>query len=247
MAGVREESRAAEFRQHVLASEKAPPPPIPGGALARKVPTWVPGAFRKWSTFAVGPVSRRRWAQLAGTRPLRLHLGCGWSYIENWVNVDLFATRADIAWDLRQGMPLADDSVDAIFHEHMLEHLSLRDGLLFTEECRRVLKPGGVLRIGVPDAGACIDSYSGKGNPDWARSRPTGMLAVQGLFYENGHRAMYDSETLVLMCVAAGFGEAARRAWGESWIEDCPDTPDRAKGTLYVDARKAGAYDESER
>ena len=96
-----------------------------------------------------------------------------------------------------------------------------------------------MLRIGVPDAGACIDSYSGKAGPEWAASRPTAMLAVQALFYENGHRAMYDGETLALMCRAAGFSEVERKEAGESWIDGCPDTPGRASGTLYVDARKA--------
>jgi predicted SAM-dependent methyltransferase len=239
---MREDQRVIEFRDEVLAARQPPPPPISGGAVVRAVPAWVPGFFRRWSTLAMKPVSRRRWADVADSKSIRLHVGCGWTYLEDWVNVDLFATKADIAWDLRQGIPLSDDSVDAIFHEHMLEHLSLHDGLLFTRECARVLKPSGILRIGVPDAGECIDSYSGKADPGWASSRPTGMLAVQALFYENGHRAMYDGETLTLMCRAAGFGEAQRQQAGETWLDVCPDTPDRASGTLYVDARKAGSW-----
>jgi predicted SAM-dependent methyltransferase len=230
-------SRETELEQYILAEQQAPPPPIPGGALARALPAWAPGVFRRWSTLAMRPRARRRWETAATAAPIRLHLGCGWVRLEDWLNVDLFATRADIPWDLRWGVPLEPGSVEAIFHEHMLEHLSLRDGFLFTRECRRLLKPGGVLRIGVPDAGACIDSYSGKGSPDWAASRPTGLLAVQALFYENGHLAMYDAETLTLLCRAAGFAEAARREWGESWIEPCPDTAERESGTLYVDAR----------
>lgn len=232
-------SGPADLAEYVLGERSDPPPPIRGGALLRALPSWAPGYFRRWSTLAVWPLARRRWAHVAGAQPLRLHLGCGWFHLDGWVNVDLFATSADIAWDLRQGIPLPDDTVDAIFHEHMLEHLSLRDGFLFIRECRRVLKPGGVLRVGVPDAGACIDSYSGKADPEWAASRPTGMLAVQALFYENGHRAMYDAETLTLMCRAAGFAEAEQKEWGDSWIDGCPDTPARASGSLYVDARKA--------
>jgi len=236
---VDEDTRASEFAQYVLTDQRPPPPPTRGGALLRLFPAWAPGVFRRYSTLAMRPLAARRWERLAGSGPLRLHLGCGWTHLEDWVNVDLFATLADIPWDLRAGIPLPAGSVEAIFHEHMLEHLSLRDGFLFTQECLRVLAPGGVLRIGVPDAGACIDSYSGKAAPDWARSRPTGMLAVEALFYENGHLAMYDGETLALMCRAAGFADVARREAGESWIEPCPDTPARASGTLYVDARKA--------
>jgi hypothetical protein len=97
-----------------------------------------------------------------------------------------------------------------------------------------------VLRVGVPNAGALIDSYSGKADPTWANSLPTGMLAVQSLFYEHGHRAMYDAETLTLMCRAAGFAEAASREAGGGWIQPNPDTPGRSVGTLYVEARKAG-------
>jgi predicted SAM-dependent methyltransferase len=157
---------------------------------------------------------------------------------EGWLNVDLFATRADVYWDLALGIPLPDSSVEAVFHEHMLEHLTLQSGFMFTRECHRVLKPGSVLRIGVPDAGALLDSYSGKGDPEWANSRPTGMLAVQALFYENGHLAMYDSETLILMCRAAGFAEATQRMSGEGLLQPSPDTPSRESGTLYVEARK---------
>lgn len=103
-----------------------------------------------------------------------------------------------------------------------------------------MLAPGGVLRIGVPDAGLCLDSYAGNADPDWARSRPTGMLAVQSLFYEHGHRSMWDAETLTLACRAAGFAEARHTPAGESWIAPCPDSPERADGTLYVEARKSG-------
>jgi predicted SAM-dependent methyltransferase len=236
---VDERTRASEFARYVLADQRPPPPPTRGGALLRMFPAWAPGAFRRVTTLAMRPLAARRWERLAGRRPLRLHLGCGWTPLRDWVNVDLFATKADIPWDLRAGIPLRAAAADAIFHEHMLEHLSLRDGFLFTQECLRVLAPGGVLRIGVPDAGACIDSYSGAGPPDWAASRPTGMLAVEALFYENGHLAMYDAETLVLLCRAAGFAEVERREAGLSWIEPCPDTLQRASGTLYVDARKA--------
>jgi predicted SAM-dependent methyltransferase len=236
---VEQAGRLEEFRRYVLAEAEAPPPPIPGGRLLRMLPSWLPDLARSWGTRAMRPLARRRWAAAGGRSALRLHLGCGWNRLDGWVNVDLAATRAEIPWDLRQGVPLPDGSVEAIYHEHMLEHLSLRDGYLFTCECARLLRPGGVLRVAVPDAGACIDSYSGKGSPDWARSRPTGMLAVEALFYENGHRAMYDAETLITMCLAAGFEEAVAQEYGRSWIADCPDSAERASGTLYVDARRA--------
>jgi len=216
-----------------------PPPPISGGRLVRLLPAWAPALLRSAGTTAARPVSKRKWAQVPTDGTAKLHLGCGWVHKDGWVNVDLFATSADIVWDLRHGIPLPDDSVAAIFHEHMLEHLSLRDGHLLARECLRVLAPGGVLRIGVPDAGLCIDSYAGKADPDWASSRPTGMLAVQSLFYEHGHRSMWDGETLTRALLAAGFADAQHAKFGESWIEPCPDSEDARDGTLYAEARKA--------
>jgi predicted SAM-dependent methyltransferase len=234
-----EDGRIRAIEQYLTSGETTPPPPpIAGGRLLRLMPRRAPAITRALGTRAVRPRARRQWAKLSGRESLKLHLGCGYEHKEGWVNIDLFATRADICWDLARGIPLADCSVEAILHEHLLEHLNLATGFAFTRECHRVLTPGGVLRIGVPDAGELLDSYSGKADPGWAESRPTRMLAVQAAFYEHGHRAMYDADTLTLMCRGAGFAEATRRMSGEGWIQPSPDTPDRSKGTLYVEARK---------
>jgi ubiquinone/menaquinone biosynthesis C-methylase UbiE len=63
-----------------------------------------------------------------------------------------------IAHDLTKGIPCPDNSVDAVYHSHFLAHLdrNLADpaqdaALIFLKECRRVLKPGGVMRSVVPD------------------------------------------------------------------------------------------------
>jgi SAM-dependent methyltransferase len=53
--------------------------------------------------------------------------------------------------DLRARLPFADGSADAVYHSHVLEHLERGQAAAFLAECRRVLKPGGVLRIAVPD------------------------------------------------------------------------------------------------
>jgi predicted SAM-dependent methyltransferase len=222
------------FEQGLLGEEA---PPVKGGALIRRLPAWLPGLVRSAGTKALHPWSRRKFARLQG-EDLRLHLGCGWSHIDGWVNIDLFLTRADVVWDLRHGIPLQDDSVEAIFHEHLMEHLPLRAGFDLARASLRVLRPGGILRIGVPDAGACVASYAGLANPDWANSQPTGLLAVEALFYGHGHCAMYDAETLTILCRAAGFTRAQPREWGESNLTDVPDTPVRKGGTLYVEAVK---------
>lgn len=56
-----------------------------------------------------------------------------------------------IVWDLRKGIPFPDESFDAVYHSHFLEHLPRNAAPGFLNECRRVLKPNGVLRVAVPD------------------------------------------------------------------------------------------------
>jgi predicted SAM-dependent methyltransferase len=168
----------------------------------------------------------------------RIHIACGHVYKHGWTNIDLVPVKVDIPWNLKRGIPFADETVSAVFHEHFLEHVPFEIGFTVTQECRRVLRPGGVLRIGVPDAGACLASYAGLAGDDWARSAPTPMIAVLRLFYEHGHVAMYDAQTLVALCLAAGFAEATRFESGRGRLGSA-DSPERASGTLYIEAVKA--------
>ncbi len=56
-----------------------------------------------------------------------------------------------VVHNLAKGIPFADDSVDAVYHSHVLEHLDRDVAPVFVKEAARVLKKGGVLRIVVPD------------------------------------------------------------------------------------------------
>lgn len=81
-----------------------------------------------------------------------LNLGCGNHYHLAWTNVD-FGSRGTevIGHNLLQGVPFPDNTFDAVYHSHVLEHFMAADGRRFMQECVRVLKPGGVLRVAVPD------------------------------------------------------------------------------------------------
>ncbi len=81
-----------------------------------------------------------------------LNLGCGSSYHPDWINMDFIHADPDvIAHDLRNPLPLEKSSCDVIYTSHVLEHLSRQEAQTFLVECNRVLRPGGVLRIAVPD------------------------------------------------------------------------------------------------
>lgn len=81
-----------------------------------------------------------------------LNLGCGYRFNSKWTNVDFVSTAKDvIAYNLTRGVPFVDNSFAVVYHSHLLEHFPKTRSEFFIRECYRVLKPGGVLRIAVPD------------------------------------------------------------------------------------------------
>ena len=89
----------------------------------------------------------------AETRSKRLlNLGCGSWFHPDWINVDLASTSPHVlAHDLRKTLPFPSQTFDAVYHSHVLEHLERPDARKLVEECARVLRPGGIARIVVPD------------------------------------------------------------------------------------------------
>lgn len=85
-------------------------------------------------------------------RDTRLNLGCGTRLRADWTNADLVAAAPGVMTvDLRSRLPFADAGFGAVYHSHVLEHLDAATGEAMLAECFRVLKPGGVLRVVLPD------------------------------------------------------------------------------------------------
>lgn len=229
----------SEDRQRQLRATK------PSDARARTllkhmIPVRYRGTGRVILTDLVRPRERLKARLASGQREVRLHLGCGGERKAGWINVDLLGDPVDVAWNLANSLPFGSGSVAAIFHEHLLEHLPLSAGDVFMRECYRVLRPGGILRVGVPDAGALVRSYAGDQSylNELHPGRPTALLAVQELFYWHRHCAMFDVETLDLLFRASGFPDPRPCEFGETDLDQAPDTERRRAETLYMEARK---------
>jgi len=81
-----------------------------------------------------------------------LNLGCGNRSHPDWINIDIAPQGPGVIQnDLSRGIPLPDASCDVVYHAAVLEHLRRSDAEKLMNECHRVLKPGGILRVGVPD------------------------------------------------------------------------------------------------
>lgn len=97
-----------------------------------------------------------------------LNLGCGSHYHPLWINLDVRERRGLVqAHDVYQPIPFKDNLFDAVYHSHLLEHLSKRYAPLFIQECYRVLKPEGIVRVVVPDLESAVRSYLAKLDSAW--------------------------------------------------------------------------------
>ena len=104
-------------------------------ALKHLVPVRFRGTGRMILTDLVRARKRRKAAAIARQPGIRLHLGSGGERKAGWVNVDLLGDPIDVAWNLASPLPFEPASVDAVFHEHLLEHLPLQAGAAFMREC----------------------------------------------------------------------------------------------------------------
>lgn len=81
-----------------------------------------------------------------------LNLGCGDLCVPGWTNADIAPSRPDVlAVDISRDLPFEDRRFEAVYCSHVLEHLPRDAAPGLMRECRRILRPGGMLRVAVPD------------------------------------------------------------------------------------------------
>ena len=92
--------------------------------------------------------------------PTRLNLGSGPALAPGWLNADKQPYAGlDACGDLRAGLPLPAASIDAIVAMHVLQDLAWGELPGALAEIRRLMKPGGALRLGLPDLDRAMDAY----------------------------------------------------------------------------------------
>jgi predicted SAM-dependent methyltransferase len=103
--------------------------------------------------------------------------------------------------DVTKRFPFADNSFEAVFCSHMLEHIDHHSVPHLFGEVLRVLQPSGIFRVVVPDLELAIKSY-----------RPNAPAACLSMIFENNHRSsknthkwMYTEESLAQVFREAGF------------------------------------------
>jgi SAM-dependent methyltransferase len=157
-----------------------------------------------------------------GEQPENLNVGAGGKHITGFIGLDANsehygdpAMKGQLPYDMRrESLPVADNKIENIYCEHVIEHLEDQVVQRFIHESARVLKPGGCLRLSCPDA-KFLWEVSRFENQYWARRHA--WLKARGIDYrdcdqfdflvrevctsrlrfpENGDFFRYDSEDL---------------------------------------------------
>ncbi|MBV8904120.1 MAG: methyltransferase domain-containing protein [Acidobacteriia bacterium] len=147
-----------------------------------------------------------------------VNIGCGPFPLEGFCNIDYFWGPRTYCFDITKGLPFATASVKGIFSEHCLEHLKAEQCLAVLRDFRRILKPGGVARIVLPDGGLYCRLYmqaiSGE-SVTWPYPAPgkPPIYYVNRIMADYGHCFVYDFETFKDVMLSAGFREVHREAY----------------------------------
>jgi predicted SAM-dependent methyltransferase len=155
--------------------------------------------------------------------------------------------------DITEPLPFEDGSVDWVYAEHLIEHVPLLDAIGWLAEVRRILAPGGLLRITTPDLRAYAAGYLAEDEKFFARHRrilsvmrvgppmpDRRAFMVNQIFYLYGHRWIYDHDELRYALTQAGY-DPERITAREFRKGHRPDVADldskfRSDETIYMEA-----------
>jgi SAM-dependent methyltransferase len=176
----------------------------------------------------------------------RLNWGCGPAGEPGWINSDVKAGPGiNLACDIRDGLPLETDSIDYAVAIHALPEVPYDALVGVLEELRRVLRPRGVLRLGLPDLLKGVDAYR-RGDrdyfliPDEDMASLGGKLVLQLIWYGYS-RSLFVPEFIEELLLRAGFAEIHHVGFREtaSAHPGIVELDNRERESLFVEAVKA--------
>lgn len=161
----------------------------------------------------------------------------------------------------KRGLPFADGSVEVLFTSHVLEHFPRWKGQFLVKEAYRVLKPGGLIRVIVPDLEVLTRRYLlGHGVPSQvlppAQDRPLSAREFNLVFYTKSHvepakealdmrlaglfphMYIYDFTDMRELLTAAGFESVQQLAFRTGRCPDIQKLDNNEDISMYVEAQK---------
>jgi predicted SAM-dependent methyltransferase len=175
----------------------------------------------------------------------RLNWGCGTEPEPGWINSDIKAAPGiDLSCDILDGLPLEDGSIDYIVSIHALPELRYPDIVPALTELRRVLAPGGVLRLALPDLDRGIRAYI-EGDRDYflvpdEEARSAGAKFIVQMLWYGYSKTLFTVDFTVELLERAGFEEVRPCAYKQSSspFPAIVELDNRPEESLFVEARK---------
>lgn len=151
--------------------------------------------------------------RLNGKSYTKLNLACSntphLKFPEPWLNIDIKSEIADYICDVRKLPEGWTERFDEVRASHVLEHLYMEEWISTLNEWVRILKPGGILRVAVPDLNIVLrclkDGHDKKMRPAISGIKPTSVMTqIYGIGYETAktekrwrHRMIFNEESLI--------------------------------------------------
>lgn len=132
------------------------------------------------------------------------------SYDCRWTKIKLV--------DVRKGLPDEDNSVEYIYCSNVLEHFEKSETIKILEECCRVLRSGGKMRIVLPDLTRLIQNYNNAESFNneffgFNKAQYIGLIGKIKRFFLRGHLWMYDAKSFKVLLENVGFNEIKLRSF----------------------------------
>jgi predicted SAM-dependent methyltransferase len=175
----------------------------------------------------------------------RLNWGCGGHTLPGWINSDQKeAPDIDLTCDIAQGLPLETGSIDYAVSIHALPEVPLDRIVPVLAELRRVLKPGGVLRLALPDLLKGVAAYQ-RGDRDYflvpdEDARRLGAKLIVQLIWYGYSRTLFVPEFVEEMLQKAGFARVEHCTYRQTStpFSEIIDLDNREAESLFVEAYK---------
>lgn len=141
---------------------------------------------------------------------LKLHLGCGDKHIEGYTNIDIrYLPGVDEINNIKFLRKYQHNSIDMIYACHVLEHFSRWEYKTVIKRWYDILKPGGTIRIAVPDFEKIVEYY--QQTKDLAALR--GLICGGQDYDENFHYCCWDFNLLKQDLKECGFEYIHKYDW----------------------------------
>jgi SAM-dependent methyltransferase len=184
-------------------------------------------------------------ATAMATEVKRLNWGCGGHTLPGWINSDQKdAPEIDLTCDIAQGLPLETGSIDYAVSIHALPEVPLDRIVPVLSELRRVLKPGGILRLALPDLLKGVAAYQ-RGDRDYflvpdEDAQRLGAKLITQLIWYGYSRTLFVPEFIEEMLLKAGFTRVAHCAYRQTSgpFPEIIDLDNREAESLFVEAYK---------